>query len=77
MTQQLIVAPVVAWAGWYVFGALAPWRQRRVRAWLARRADGRLPGWLVTRLRPGLPKTGCGCGNACAPATPAGPESRA
>jgi hypothetical protein len=65
MLQQLVVAPIVLWAGWHVFGSLAPWRQRRVRAWLARQLDGRLPGWALQRLRPGLPKAGCGCGSAC------------
>jgi hypothetical protein len=65
MIQSLITALLVLWAAWHVFGRLAPWRQRRARAWLARRLDGRAPVRLVAALRPGMPITGCGCGNSC------------
>ena len=66
MIQPLITALLVLWAAWHVFGKLAPWRQRRVRAWLARQLDGYAPVRLVAILRPGMPLTGCGCGSSCA-----------
>jgi len=70
MIQPLLTTLIVAWSGWYVFGALAPWRQRRARAWLARQLDGRFPAALVDRVRPGLPALGCGCGTACGESGP-------
>ena len=65
MTQILITSVLVLWAAWQVFGTLAPWPQRRVRAWLARRLEGRVPARVVTAVRPGVPQTGCGCGSTC------------
>ena len=65
MIQSMVSGVVVGWAGWHVFSTLAPWRQRRLRAWAARRAGGWLPAPLLRRLRPGMPSTGCGCGSTC------------
>ena len=64
--QAAAVGVIVAWAGWHVFGALAPWRRRRLRAWLARRGEPWLPAAVISRLRPGMPETACGCGSSCA-----------
>ncbi len=72
--QQILTAVVVAWAAWHVYGALAPWHQRRLRATLARHAEGRLPARLMRVLRPGDFKSGCGCGSACT--EPGRPASR-
>ena len=62
--QNLLLLLIVAWAAWYTFGHLLPRRQRLVRGWLARQADGHLPARLVGWIRPGFPVTGCGCGSA-------------
>lgn len=65
MIQHLLIAPIGAWAAWYVFGTVAPWRQRRLRAWLARLGAPVLPAAVLAWLRPGMPATHCGCGSAC------------
>ena len=65
--QTAVMLALVTWAAWTTFGNLLPLRQRRLRGWLARRAEGHLPAALVQRIRPGFPATGCGCGSACTP----------
>ncbi|MDE3012018.1 MAG: hypothetical protein KGI67_14125 [Pseudomonadota bacterium] len=63
--QQVLIAIAVSWASWQLFSNLAPWQQRRLRAALARRLDGRLPAALVHYLRPQAPRLGCGCAQGC------------
>lgn len=60
--QALLVSLFAAWAAWHVFGAIAAGPRRRLRGWVARKADGRLPARWVAFIRPGFPATGCGCG---------------
>jgi hypothetical protein len=61
MLQAIIVGLIVCWAMWTALGNLAPLRQRRIRGALARNLEGRAPVQFVKWLRPGFPKTGCGC----------------
>lgn len=63
--QHVLITLAVGWACWQLFSNLAPWRQRRLRAALARRLDGRLPATLVRHLRPQAPRLGCGCAQGC------------
>jgi hypothetical protein len=65
MVQAIIVALIVCWAGWTTLGSIAPLRQRKVRGALARNLEGYAPARLIQWLRPGFPKTGCGCHNDC------------
>jgi len=59
--QGVIVFLIVCWASWIALGSLAPMRQRKLRAGLARRLEGCVPERFIAWLRPGFPKTGCGC----------------
>jgi hypothetical protein len=59
--QAIIVALILCWAAWTALGSLAPKRQRKIRGALARNLEGKAPVRFVEWLRPGFPKTGCGC----------------